>query len=103
MHQKIDESVDTPDKKDLLLTEKNNLLKGYRNAVVWACKALEYKRRFEKEEDFEPDGLQGYIEILKEDSRRELRDVAIKIKQIRGRISSINEELISLAGDKRGR
>ena len=93
MHQQMDEGVELMD-KTALITEKENTIKNYRNAVVWAMRALEYKRRFDKEEDFGMDGLQEYIDILKQDSRREVKEVAINIKIMRDKIDKIDNELM---------
>jgi hypothetical protein len=94
MHQQV-EGVELMDKSSLI-TEKNELTKNYRNMVVWASRVLEYKRRFDREEDFGDDGLQDYIDILKGDSRRELRDIAIKIKLVRQKIDGIDNELMNM-------
>lgn len=100
MHQQIDDDVkQKPTQRDLLLAEKEAHIKTYRNQVIWACRVWEYKRRFKAEEDWEADGLNQYMEILREDSRRALRDVANHIKWLRNRISEINDELMNLAGE----
>lgn len=80
--------------KTALITAKENIIKEYRGAVVWAMRALEYKRRFDKEEDFGADGLQEYVDILKQDSRRELKEVAVNIKLMRENIDRIDNKLM---------
>lgn len=97
MHQEIDQ-LNKPTEKELLLSEKEGLIKAYRNNVVWACRALEYKKRFEREEDYGQDDFQDYINILKEDSRREVKDTARRIRYLRERIENINNKLIDLSG-----
>lgn len=101
MHQEVQENENAkPTREDSLIYEKNRLLGIYRNAVIWSCKVLDYKRRFEREEDFEPDGLDEHVDFLKEDSRRELRDVSLHIKSLRRRISDINDELMDIAKER---
>ena len=94
MHQEVDEKKLAP--KDILLGRKNNIIQNYRGAVKWAGSVLDYKRRFEREEDYGDDGLQEHITFLKEDSRRELKHVAIDIKLMRKEIDSINEKLMNI-------
>lgn len=94
MHQQVDK----PDEREQLIQQKYKLVGEYRNAVRWACTALDYKRRFEREEDFH--GLQDYIDILREDSRQELIRVATNIKVLRKRIVEIEEKLMNLSKRK---
>ncbi len=99
MHQSVDEPT-----KSALIAERDDLIKRYRNDVVWVCRVLEYKRRFEREEDFGDDGLRHHISILQKDSRRELRDISLSIQWKRGRIDAINNQLMDMAaGDSSGR
>ena len=93
MHQVTNEGVKLMD-RDLLIKTKSELISNYRNAVVWVGRVLDYKRKFDREEDFGDDGLQEYINLLKEDSRRELREVAINIKLMRNKIDKIDNELM---------
>jgi len=89
--------------KQTLLEKKENLIRHYRGMVVWACRVLEYKRRFDSTEDFGTDGLQDYMNILKDDSRRELKDIAVNVRLVRKQISDINNELMNMTGEKDGR
>lgn len=86
--------------KSALLQQRDSIVQNYRQAVVWACRVLEYKRKFDREEDYGDDGLQDFINVLKEDARRELRDTATNIKVMQSKIRKINEELIGRAGEK---
>jgi hypothetical protein len=73
----------------------------YRAAVDWARRVLDYKKAFEREEDFGEDELRQYIELLRADSRDELKTVAINIKQLKGRIKSIQDCLIDASRKKK--
>lgn len=97
MHQQIDEESREPTKKEKLLHEKYKALASYRAAVRWACNALEYKRRFEREEDFGEDELSSHIDLLKNDARRELKSIAMDIKVLRKKIDNIDEKLMNLS------
>lgn len=99
MHQEYErESCAKPSKKDELLAERNRLHGMYRNAVIWSCKVLNYKRLFEREEDYGEDGLTEHVDFLQDDSRRELREVSLYIKNIRKKIDKINNQLMDIAG-----
>jgi len=98
MHQPIDtDEVQQLSPRDLLIQQKNQALQTYRHAVKWACGALEYKRKFEREEDFGNDGLRESLEFLKKDSRREVKAVATSIKVLRDKINGINKKLMDLS------
>lgn len=97
MHQQVDESYEMSE-RDALLVNKHNLMEEYRAAVKWACYALEYKRRFDREEDFGTDDIQGSINFLRKDSRRELKHVSTHIKVTRKAIKAIDKRLMDLAG-----
>ena len=83
-----------------LVRKKNGLLNNYRGAVKWACNALEYKRRFEREEDYGDDGLQEHITFLKEDSRREIKRIAMDIRVLRKQIDGVDKSLMDLGKEK---
>ena len=99
MHPQVNDS-DKDIEKSALLQQRDSIMQNYRQAVVWACRVLEYKRKFDREEDYGDDGLQDFINALKEDARRELRDTATNIKLRQSKIRKINEELIGRAGEK---
>tara|TARA_Y100001963_G_scaffold154031_1_gene241971 strand:- start:252 stop:551 length:300 start_codon:yes stop_codon:yes gene_type:complete len=99
MHPQVNDS-DKDIEKSALLQQRDSIMQNYRQAVVWACRVLEYKRKFDREEDYGDDGLQDFINALKEDARRELRDTATNIKVMQSKIRKINEELIGRAGEK---
>ena len=82
--------------RDTLIRQKFQALQSYRTAVRWACNALDYKRRFEREEDYGADDLQDNIKELKEDSRLEIKRVAVDIKILRSQIKSIDKRLMDL-------
>ena len=99
MHPQINDS-DKEAEESALLQRRDAIVQNYRQAVVWACRVLEYKRKFDREEDYGDDGLQDFLNVLKEDARRELRDTAVNIKMMQSKIDKINEELIARAGAK---
>ena len=61
----VEEESKPPTERELLLREKYHAMQSYRASVRWACNVLDYKRRFEREEDYGEDGLREYINILK--------------------------------------
>ena len=69
----------------------------YRAAVKWSRTVLDYKKSFEREEDFGEDELREYIEMLRKDSRDELRTVALDVKRLKGRIKFLQNSLMDLA------
>lgn len=95
MHQEIECKKEEESLKETRL----KLIAEYRGAVRWACNALEYKRKFEREEDFS--GLADVIEALREDSRDELKRVAADIKSLRKRIVAIENKLLDLNRGKK--
>jgi hypothetical protein len=100
MHQQVESGV--IDRRSSLIATKNNLIKHYRNTVMWAVRALEYKRRFEREDDFDSNDLgdiRGSVRFLEQDSRRELKEIAINVKLLRKQIDDINDELMNISGD----
>ncbi len=104
MHQQVEEEDggERQEKKDLseqqrLLNLKHHTLHAYRSAVRWACAALDYKRRYEREEDFGIDDLRDSVNFLKDDSRREIRSIAMDIKLLRRKIDGIDKELMDLS------
>ena len=103
MHQKFEVEEEKPpqSEKDKLLRYKSQLLHRYRGAVKWSFTALEYKRRFEREEDYGVDNMRAHVDFLKTDARRELIDVSMEIKRIRSEIDAINEKLMDLAKEKK--
>ena len=89
-----DYNIDSPDE---LLVRKRTLIEQYRHATKWACYVMDYKRRFDREEDFGADDIQEHINFLRDDARRELKQVSINIKQMRNAIEAINQRLMDLA------
>lgn len=95
MHQPISQSPDE-------LKSKLETVRGeYRSAVKWARYVLDYKKAFEREEDFGEDELREYIELLRADSRDELKNIAINVKRLKSHIKSIQERLIDLSRKKK--
>lgn len=103
MHQEVQEGIDKPDRQSILLEDRGRLYGQYRNAIMWACRVLDYKNRFEREEDFDIDGLDEHINFLKEDSRRELKEVSLYIRGVRKKIIDINNQLMDLAKERNER
>jgi hypothetical protein len=105
MHQPIEEEDVVEEKplseREVLLRQKYQVLQSYRAAVRWACNVLDYKRRFEREEDFGEDGLREYIDILKEDSRRETKSIATDIKILRKQVDNIDKRLMDLSSKEK--
>jgi hypothetical protein len=103
MHQQVDEDDGArQEKKEIserqrLLNRKHQAMGAYRSAVRWACIALDYKRKYEREEDFGTDALADSIKILKEDSRNEVRRISTDIKLIRIKINNIDKRLMDLS------
>ena len=95
MHQPISESSDDL-KKDLA-----ELRVEYRAAARWARFVIDYKRAYEKEEDFGEDSLRDYIAMIREDSRDELKKVAVDIKRLKARIRLYENCLMDLAKGKK--
>ena len=98
MHQVVDEEEEdkVQTEQERLLGRKYQITQNYRGAIKWAGSVLDYKRRFEREEDYGEDDLQEHINFLKKDSRRELKSVAIDIKMMRKKISDIDKRLMDL-------
>lgn len=98
MHQQVDTENAAPlSQKDTLLKQKYQLVHQYRAAVKWSFTALEYKRRFEREEDYGVDDMKAHVEFLKDDARRELISVSRNIKLIRAKINEIDDGLMNLS------
>jgi len=100
MHQQIDTDAtgETPlSPREELLKQKYQLIHKYREAVKWSFTALEYKRRFEREEDYGEDDMRVYVEYLQDDARRELISVSRSIRLIREKINDTDNELMNLS------
>jgi hypothetical protein len=86
-------SRNTDDLKEDLKTAQAE----YRATVKWACQVLDYKKSFEREEDFGEDELREHILFLRDDSRQELKTAAINVKRLKSRIKILQECLVDLA------
>lgn len=102
MHQQVEAEEEKEEKKEIserqrLINLKHHAIHRYRSAVRWACVALDYKRRYEREEDFGTDDLSDSIKILKVDSRREIKSIATDIKLLRRKINGFDKRLMDLS------
>lgn len=97
MHESVDENEQPLTEKQKLLQIRSNLIGNYRATIQTATRALDYYMRFRKVEDWEEDSVQEYIDILKKDSKRFIKEVALDISRIRKRLDMINNQLMDIS------
>lgn len=100
MHQEIESEISPPDPIKQLIQERNQLMGSYRAATQHAVRALDYYQRFQRVEDWNEDETQDYIDVLKADSRRFLREIAIDVRRMRNRLDVINNKLMDLVKER---
>lgn len=92
MHQPVDSQ-----NREKLLEKRKELMAIYKGATQNSIRALDYFIRFKKVEDWDEDGIQEHINVLRSDSRRFLKECAMYIKRLRSEIDTIENKLMDIS------